>query len=224
MHIGLIGGIGPAATEFYYRGLVKTHAAANRKMALTIAHADTREMVANMERGAAREQAEIFAGFVRQLQGAGAGAVAVTSLGGHFCINELIEISPLPILNAIPALNDHFAKTDAARIGVLGSKAIMESGFYGGVTSVEVIAPNAEDLDEIHATYIAMATAAAATDEQKTFFHDAGRSLIDDHGADVVVLAGTDLFLAFGEDDPGYPVVDSALVHIDAITRASLEG
>ena len=44
MHIGLIGGIGPAATEFYYRNLVRAHAAANRAMELTIVHADMRDL------------------------------------------------------------------------------------------------------------------------------------------------------------------------------------
>jgi aspartate/glutamate racemase len=29
MHIGLIGGIGPAATDYYYRGLIEGHAAAS---------------------------------------------------------------------------------------------------------------------------------------------------------------------------------------------------
>ena len=40
MHIGLIGGIGPASTVFYYQGLVKSHAVQSKKMALTISHAD----------------------------------------------------------------------------------------------------------------------------------------------------------------------------------------
>jgi hypothetical protein len=31
VHIGLIGGIGPAATEFYYRGLVARHAGAAKE-------------------------------------------------------------------------------------------------------------------------------------------------------------------------------------------------
>jgi len=44
MHIGLIGGIGPAATDFYYRGLVDRHAAAGIPLECTIAHADVREM------------------------------------------------------------------------------------------------------------------------------------------------------------------------------------
>ena len=48
MHIGLIGGIGPAATEYYYRGLIARHARSNTHLELTIAHADARELVHNL--------------------------------------------------------------------------------------------------------------------------------------------------------------------------------
>ena len=44
MHIGLIGGIGPAATDFYHRGLIERHHAANIPLDLTIAYADVRTM------------------------------------------------------------------------------------------------------------------------------------------------------------------------------------
>lgn len=57
MHIGLIGGIGPAATEFYYRGLIDRHAAAGTAPDLTIVHADVRVMARNLANNAARQQA-----------------------------------------------------------------------------------------------------------------------------------------------------------------------
>jgi aspartate racemase len=41
MHIGLIGGIGPAATDFYYRRLISTFASRKAALELTIVHADT---------------------------------------------------------------------------------------------------------------------------------------------------------------------------------------
>ena len=41
MHIGLIGGIGPAATDFYYRRLISTFARKKAALELTIVHADT---------------------------------------------------------------------------------------------------------------------------------------------------------------------------------------
>ena len=50
MHIGLIGGIGPAATDFYYRGLIDRHRAAGIPLECTIAHADVRRDVAQPER------------------------------------------------------------------------------------------------------------------------------------------------------------------------------
>ena len=105
MHIGLIGGIGPAATDFYYRGLIDRHVASGIPLDATIAHADVREMSRNMADRNPSRQAEIFARLLERLKRAGAAVGAVTSMGGHFCISELQAISPLPLVNAIPAVD-----------------------------------------------------------------------------------------------------------------------
>ena len=89
MHIGLIGGIGPAATDFYHRGLIERHHASGIPLDLTIAYADVRVMSRNLSEKRPGRQAEIFARLVGRLKGAGAEAAAVTSMGGHFCIKEL---------------------------------------------------------------------------------------------------------------------------------------
>jgi hypothetical protein len=60
MYIGLIGGIEPAATEFYYRNLVRAHAAANCAVELTIAHAGIRDLVQNLSDNAPDKQCESF--------------------------------------------------------------------------------------------------------------------------------------------------------------------
>jgi aspartate racemase len=220
MHIGLIGGIGPAATEFYYRALIRSHAAAGHRLDLTIAHADVQEMVRNMDAGQPAAQAAVFARYIDQLKAAGCDVAALTSMGGHFCIRELEKLSSLPLINAIPEMDRHFASLGVRCVGVLGSRAVMESKLYG-VSSVEVIAPSPDELPTAHATYVAMAMAGAATDQQRQYFELAGRKLLQ-AGAEVVVLGGTDLFLAFEGRAPDYPIVDSALVHAEAITRVSL--
>ena len=99
----------------------------------------------------------------------------------------------------------------------------MRSKFYGGVTSVEIAAPRGAELDEVHKRYVAMATAAVATDDDRRFFLEAGRKLVKDQAADVIVLSGTDLFLAFDGQNPGYRVADAAEIHIGAIVRAALQ-
>ena len=220
MHIGLIGGIGPAATEFYYRGLIDRHAAAGTCPDLTIAHADVRDMVRNLAARDPKAQAEIFARLVQRMKAAGAEAAVVTSMGGHFCIKELEAISPLPMINGGNAVAEEIARRGLKSIGVMGTRMVMESGLYGRLTSVRVVLPAGDALQKVHETYGAMASVGRITEAQRQFFHTAGRALID-QGAEAVLLGGTDLFLAFQGLEPGYPVMDSADIHVEAVYQRS---
>ena len=222
MHIGLIGGIGPAATEYYYRGLVRAHAEADRVLELTIVHAQIRDLVRTATDGDPDAQAIVFAELVGRLQAAGADIAAVSSLSGHFCIDELTALSPLPLINLIDALDAEVARRRLGCVGLLGTRFVMETGVYGGLTSAETVAPLGSDLDATHEAYIGMAMAGRATDDQRALLFDVGKKLVRDQGADAVVLAGTDLFLAFDGRDCGFPVIDSADVHIEALFQASI--
>ena len=222
MHIGLIGGIGPAATEFYYRNLVRAHVAANRALELTIVHADSRDLFQNMSDGAPDKQAEIFLRLSRRLQGAGAEAVVVTSIAGHFCIRELEELSPLPVINAIPEIEAALVNRGLRRVGLLGTRVVMQSRIYGGVSAVDVVLPQGESFDATHNAYVAMAAAGQADDQQRELLFSVGNDLCGKQGAEAVVLAGTDLFLAFEGRECGFPTIDCARVHIDALIRESM--
>jgi len=220
MHIGLIGGIGPAATDFYYRGLIDRHAAAGVPLEVTICHADVREMSRNLMAGNPGRQAEIFARLVERMKAAGAKAAAITSMGGHFCVRELVAISPLPILNAIPAVDAALARRKLKRVGIIGTRTVMETRLYGGIPSVEVVPTLGEDLDRVHANYVEMATIGHVNDAQRQVFFEAGRRLIE-RGAEAIMLGGTDLFLAFVGHEPGFPVIDCADIHVDALYATS---
>jgi aspartate racemase len=221
MHIGLIGGIGPAATEHYYRGLIECHASAGTVLDLTIAHADVREMGQNLAAGAAQKQADSFARLIQRLAAAGAELAAVTSMGGHFCIKELAAISPLPLLNAIPEVDAAIRQRNLATIGIIGTRNVMETGLYGGITSARIVRPGGAALDTVHNTYVAMANVGRVTDAQRRVFFSVGQHLHQTQGAEIIVLGGTDLFLAFAGQDCGFPVLDCAEVHVDALYRRS---
>jgi aspartate racemase len=220
MHIGLIGGTGPAATDFYYRGLIDRHVASGIPLEVTIAHADVREMARNLTDGNPRRQAEIFAGLLERLKRAGASAGAVTSMGGHFCIKELLAISPLPLVNAIPAVSAALARSGRKKVGLIGTRTVMESRLYGSLTSLEVVVPEGEWLDRVHAAYSEMAQAGRVTEAHRRVFDTASRALCE-RGAEAIVLGGTDLFLAYTGRNPGFPVIDCAEIHIGAIYEKS---
>ncbi len=220
MHIGLIGGIGPAATDFYYRGLIERHVACGIPLDVTICHADVREMSRNLTGKNPGRQAEIFAKLVHRMKAAGAAAAAITSMGGHFCVEQLTAISPLPILNAIPEVDAALARRKFKKVGIIGTRTVMETKLYGGIPSVEVVPTEGEDLDRVHNNYVEMATVGHVNEAQRQVFFEAGRRLTA-RGAEVVMLGGTDLFLAFAGHDPGFAVIDCADVHVDAIYAKS---
>ncbi|MPZ35213.1 MAG: aspartate/glutamate racemase family protein [Rhodospirillales bacterium] len=221
MHIGLIGGIGPAATDFYHRGLVKRHAASGIPLDLTIAYANAPTMSHNMADKRPDRQAEIFAGLVHRLKAAGAAAAAVTSMGGHFCIKELEAISPLPLINGLDPVDAHLRSRKLKKVAIIGTRTVMESRLYGKIASAEVLAPEGDEVGQVHRCYVTMAQSGHVAEEQRKTFFAAGRKLCGERGAEAVMLGGTDLFLAFVGHDAGFPVIDCADLHVEAIYKKS---
>lgn len=75
------------------------HAKSGTRLDLTTANAEVRHLSQNLANDDARRQAKIFVALISRLKAAGAQVAAITSMGGHFCIGELLPLSPLPILN-----------------------------------------------------------------------------------------------------------------------------
>ena len=222
MHIGLIGGIGPAATDFYYRRLIATFARGKAPLELTIAHADTPTLLGNLSSDNVAAQVAIYLRLTERLKAAGADVVAVTSIAGHFCIEAFKPVSPLPVIDLIEALNQAIAARGFERIGVLGTRTVMETGLYGRVTSARLIPPHGEDLSAVHEAYVAMAAAGTATAAQRAVFAGAIARLLQDGGAEAILLGGTDLALVYSDTETAFPVIDAAALHADAIAANAL--
>jgi aspartate racemase len=222
MQIGLIGGIGPAATDFYYRRLISAFAARNAPLELTIVHADTPTLLANLVGNDAHAQIAIYTRLTDRLVAAGAACVVVTSIAGHFCIEGFKNVSPLPVVDMIAEVGAAVKKRGLKRIGILGTRTVMETRFYGGITSAEIVPPAGRDLDDVHNAYVAMAASGAVSDAQREVFTATSRRLLKDSGVEAIMLGGTDLALVFDEQTSEFPLVDCAGIHVEAIVRSAI--
>ncbi len=92
----------------------------------------------------------------------------------------------------------------------------MKTRLYVQLTQTEAVAPE-HDLSEIGQMYQDMAVGGACSEAQCVGFFEAGRRMVEDQGGEAIVLAGTDLNLAFDRHDPGYPVIDALDVHVDLL-------
>lgn len=221
MHIGLIGGIGVAATVVYYQRLSAAVSQLGGKLELTISHGDIHKLIENNLADIREPQAQIFACQVEALKGAGAKVAALTSLGAHYCYEELDAISSLPLVSGVAPLDDYFVAKGIRRIGLLGTRVVMRTRLFGKLTHTTALALD-DEIEAIGQAYQDVAVAGHCSSKQQSLFLKAGERMVREYGAEAIVLAGTDLNLAFDSATPNYPVIDALDVHVDRLAAIAM--
>src|SRR4051794_21832812 len=94
--LGLVGGLGPGATLHYYRELSRLNAGE-----FLIVQADMQFGLSHILRGDHQGLARYFARLIERMARAGAEVAAISAVTPHFCIRELLPISPLPLVNIV---------------------------------------------------------------------------------------------------------------------------
>ena len=212
----------PTPIDFYCRRLISTFADRDAPLDLTIVHADTPTLLENLASHAVTAQVAIYAKLTDRLVAAGAECVVVTSIAGHFCIEAFKAASPLPVVDMISEVSHAIERRGLRRIGILGTRTVMESRFYGGVPNAEIVPPSGQELDDVHQAYVAMAAFGVVTEDQRSIFDTASRRLLEEQGVEAIMLGGTDLALVFDQNHSSFPLVDCAAIHVDAIAHLAI--
>lgn len=210
MHVGLITGLGPAATVVYYQRLTQIAAERGCRLELTMVEANIREVLANNISGRTQDQAEIFGVLLHRLKAAGADFASITAIGPLFCWEETLALSPLPLLSAVTPLDIFCADQGFSQVGLLGTARAMRTELFGQMVRTEVLAPG--NIEIVGKAYQDMAVLGRCDNATRHLLFGAGKELMD-RGAEAVALAGTDLLLAFDGRDPGFPIIDALEVH-----------
>ena len=81
---------------------------------------------------------------------------------------------------------------------------------------------SADEIDRIHRIYTDI-VAGRGSDAQTEELRKLAQTFVTRDGAQAVLLAGTDLSMVFTESNAGFPAIDCARIHIDAIVRRLLD-
>lgn len=217
--IGLVGGLGVGAGIHYYRELAAAHQAARRPLELVMVHAQmsrTLEYARSVDRpGLARYLSDV----ISQLQAAGATVAVIPAVTPHLAIRELTQISPLPIVNLLEAVQQEVQARQFGRVALFGTRFAIESDFFGALPGVAVVRPHPEEIDVIHEAYTELATSGRGTAGQRDALTRLAVTLCAREKLDAILLAGTDLSLIFDATNTPFPHLDCASAHIQAIMR-----
>ena len=220
--LGLLGGLGVGATIHYYQKLVKGHEEQGRTLDIVITHSETSRVFEYVQAGDRDGLAEYLLGFIRRLKAAGAEFAVIPAITPHYCIRELVAVSPLPLFNIFDPLVEELAVRGVRRVAVFGTRYVMESSLYGFAGNVDIIRPTSDEMDYIHSTYLELLQKGAGTEEQHRKMTAIAHTLQKRDGAEAILLAGTDLAVLFNEANTEFPHVDCAALHLKRILNGML--
>ena len=218
--LGLVGGLGPNATVYYYNGLIAAHKAQGRVARMIIAHADVDHGRPLAEAGKLDELACYLNGFIDSTAAGGAEMAAIVAVTPHICSAQLLPLLRIPLIDMVATVADEIAARGLKRVALLGTRSTVQSRMFGRL-GVEVVMPTPDEIDVINNTYLDIVydrSTPAGIDRLRELAH----TLIKRDGAESVLLAGTDLSMVLNEANAGFPTIDCAGVHIAEITKRLL--
>jgi aspartate racemase len=220
--LGLIGGLGPGATVHYYRELVAAHERRGRVPRMLVAHADIHRVYAAVTGKDFEGLARYLASLIANTAAGGAELSAIVAVTPHICARQLAGISRLPLINMLTEVREMVSARGLKRVALLGTRFTIETRMFGCLDGIETIMPGAEEIDRIHQIYSDF-VAGRGSDAQTEELRKLALTFVGRDHAEAVLIAGTDLSTVFTESNAGFPMIDCARVHINAIVRRLLD-
>jgi aspartate racemase len=220
--VGIVGGLGVGATVHYYEKITTACKARGVVPDLAIVHADVDHGQALIRAGKLDELARYLASFVEKLARAGAKTAVLPAVTPHICIKELTPLLPIPLINIVEVLAAELRQRKTRRIALMGSVFTVQGSLWGQLADVEIAKPQPDEVAFIGQAYQRILDGRSDASDADQLRRIASTLLRRD-GVELVLLAGTDLTAMFDEASAGFPCLDVARLHIDAIVdRISL--
>ena len=217
--VGIVGGLGVGATVHYYEKITAACKARGVVPDLAFVHADVDYGQALIRAGKLDELASYLATFIDRLGRAGADAAVLPAVTPHICIAQLRERTRLPIINIVDPITAELQARRIKRVALFGTIFTMQGSLWGQLAQAEIVKPQPEEMDFIGKAYQRILDTQKADPDDAARLRRIAADLQRRDDVEAILLAGTDLALMFDETTAGFPAIDVARLHIDAIVE-----
>ena len=216
--VGIVGGLGVGATVHYYEKIAAACKARGVVPDLVITHADVDYGQSLVREGKLDVLARYLAGFIERMARAGAEAAVIPAVTPHICIAELTPLLTIPLINIVEVLQAELRARAIKRVALFGSVFTVQGSLWGQLAGVEIVKPQPDAIAFIGQAYQRILdgrTDSGDADGLRRIAADLQRR----EGVETILLAGTDLAVMFDETTAGFPCLDVARLHVDAIVE-----
>lgn len=220
--IGVVGGVGPAATILYYRLLLEgaarrtggSHVPEILIHSLDLATIDDYFRRSDFE-GLADRLVPVLSG----LEQVGCDVALMACNTMHLAYDRVAPRVSIPVVNLIDAVLEATGRGGYRSVGILGTVFVMRSGIYARpleAKGVRCLTPDLPEQDWIMAAILddlQRPVVPPATVERLIGIVRA----LERQGAEAVILGCTDLPVAIHAGNSPIPALDTSQIHVDAV-------
>ena len=226
--IGMIGGISPFSTTYYYElmnDLARARLGA-RHSARCLVHAVDFAGVEAMH--VAKDWpgvTKILQDAARSLEAGGADCVILACNTMHNVADAVAASIDVPFLHIGDAVAEAVEAASKRRVGLLGTRFTMESPFIRErieARGIEVAVPSGRTRGDVHRIIYDELCAGVIRDPSRERFMDALEELRTEHAIEGVVLGCTEIGLLVKPEELPVPGFDTARAHAEAAVAFAL--
>ena len=217
--VGIVGGLGVGATVHYYEKIAAACKARGVVPDLVIVHADVDRGQGLVRDGKLDQLADYLAAFIDRMARAGAAAAAIPAVTPHICIAQLTKRTRLPLINIVDPIATELRARKIGRVALFGTTFTMEGSLWGQLSGVEIVKPQPDEIAFVGKAYQRLLDSQTADAADAAGLRRIAAELQRRDGVEAILLAGTDLAVMFDEATAGFPAIDVARLHIDAIVE-----
>jgi len=225
--LGLVGGVGPASTLEYYKGLNEGYqkslanpAKCGENLPMVIDSLNLSVAYGLVEKKDWPNFTDLFVNSISVLHSAGAEIAAISANTAHIVFDEVAARSPIPLVGLVDETCKYAKSQGCKKLIVLGTAFTMSSGMYEGKCAqygIEAVAPNQADQQAIHNIIFPNLAAGIVVEEDKAAMLEMTKRILAEQGADAIILGCTELPLIIKPGELDTVLLDTTKIHIEAI-------
>ena len=228
--IGIVGGLGPEASLYYYRTLIDlAHEAQGEKkypeIEIVIYNLNQNECGAKLfDSGRWTELAAKLIDAIQRLYRAGADFAIIACNTAHTIFDDVKAKSPIPLLSIVEETCKAVAGLGLTKVGLFGSPTTMQGHYYQDVFSkknISIVVPKGEDQAYIGSKTREELVLGVIRDETRKGFLEVAQRMIDEESIEGLILGCTEIPLLLGKEKFVIPFFDSSKIHAESAFRYS---
>lgn len=227
--MGIIGGLGPEATLYYYRVIIdlcyENKDLEGNYPEIIIYSLNLEECRHSMEKGNWPELSTKLVEACQSLSRAGAEFGLIAANTPHMVFDHVREKSPIPLLSIVEETSEEVVRHGLRKVGLIGTLITMQSHFYEDVfrrRNISIAVPGEDEQTYIYEKIRSELGVGIMLAETRGRFLQIAQRMKEEDSIQGLILGCTEIPLLLTREELGIPFFDTSKIHAQSALRYSV--